>query len=71
MGHRELFFECSMVAGHRRRSALIRAWDAAEAAAIFKEQLSEEGLAPHGIVDVVAWTAQRGAHQRPARSSVP
>jgi hypothetical protein len=69
---RELFFECSMTSGRQRTTALVRAWNAAEAAIIFKEQLAEQGLAGRGTIDVIAWTAHREPHHhRTDRPAAP
>ncbi len=55
---REALFECTYASAVRRRSALIRAWDAREAVELFASELREEGVAERGKISV---RARRGA----------
>lgn len=56
--YRETFFECSFTSGYGRRTAHVRAWSAAEAERMFREDLAEEGVDAAGTI-VVA-----GGHER-------
>ncbi len=49
---REAFFECSFTAGHRRKTAHVRAWTADEAEQLFREVLAGEGVAEAGTIVV-------------------
>jgi hypothetical protein len=49
---RERFFECSYARGGLLRTGFVRAWDAASAAATFREMLEREGIRVRGRVSV-------------------
>ena len=49
---RERFFECSYARGDLRRTGFVRAWDAASAAATFREMLEREGIRVRGRIAV-------------------
>jgi len=53
---RESFFECQ-VASRNGRTALVQAWNAAEAELRFRDRLAEEGLTIRGTIVVTRWTS--------------
>ncbi len=51
---REALFECTYASAAEHRTAVIRAWDAREAAELFAEELREDGVAERGKISVRA-----------------
>lgn len=52
--HRESFFRCSTASAQGPRVAHVRAWDACEAAELFRAELRADGLEDDGEVEVAA-----------------
>ncbi len=63
---RESCFECSYVSDVDRRTALVRAWSAADAERAFRDVLAEEGVREPGDIVVTGIGARREA-TRPTR----
>ena len=61
--HREILYRCTFASSRAHRSALIPAWDAESAEALFREVLAEEPPGEGGIIEVQG----RGRIQRRSR----
>ncbi|HVP66487.1 MAG TPA: hypothetical protein VMT17_04415 [Anaeromyxobacteraceae bacterium] len=61
MRSREAFFDCTYVAGPERYTLKVRAWTAADAESIFREELESLGVDAPGLLLVVG---PRGAGSR-------
>jgi hypothetical protein len=57
---RETIYRCTLVTRTRRFSGLVRAWDEREAAAQFREELAETGVAARGEILVTDLGAEQG-----------
>lgn len=63
---RESFFRCVYSSSHERRVAHVRAWDAGEAAQLFRTELRSDGVAERGTIEVFpfgASEAERSAYR--------
>lgn len=64
--HRESFYRCVFSSPKSRRTAHVRAWDAGEAAQLFKMELKSDGVAERGTIEVFSFgeaDAQVGAYR--------
>jgi hypothetical protein len=50
--NRESFYRCVFSSPQSRRVAHVRAWDAGEAAQLFKTELRSDGVAERGKIEV-------------------
>jgi hypothetical protein len=64
---REKTFVCTFTSRTRRLSLRVQAWDARQAALIFREELAERGLGARGDVEVVPAARPSSVRMEPAR----
>ena len=64
---RENFYECSLTHGYDRLTSHVRAWSAAEAETVFRQELAEEGV--EGGTIVVAGGREQRRSSRPGRKA--
>ncbi len=58
---RESFYRCVFSSPRERRIAHVRAWDAGEAALLFKTELRSEGVTERGTIEVFPFGDDDGA----------
>ncbi|HET6438290.1 MAG TPA: hypothetical protein VFG59_09530 [Anaeromyxobacter sp.] len=58
--NRETFYRCIFSSPRSRRIAHVRAWDATEAAQLFKTELRTEGIDERGTIEVFPIGAGEG-----------
>jgi len=56
--HRESFYRCTFSSKQSRRVAHVRAWDAEEAALLFRTELKADGVNERGTIEVAELRVQ-------------